>query len=299
MSSTPVSLNESHAGEHARAADEAESPRRWTSGFTWGAFLVLAFTIYETTHNPELAIVVFCLKFGMDDALNGLWLSGRDHRPSHRLPLILACYALGSLRAAVAAGFVTAGLLSLSAMLGAKKGFGINAALGSFLLTLGAFFVSAVFSGLTVFFGGMGRARLWLDSELTGARHRGEFPPESFAATNHLHALALPLLLSTSLLSALLSFRQGPLWAIVIPLALTTSVWMLLRKVLARDPNECWPESDWRSAMTTHGDSVDDPDENPDENPDDDPDEHPDEDADDNHPTDEDDRNAAGTASRT
>lgn len=243
------------------ALETLARPRRvWRWPIGWLTLFAVAWVVYELTHSPGIASVLICLKFGWDDFLTARWLWLNDPIPSRRRSLYWLNLAWGTWKTTVVAFLMSVAYAAITPR-NLPQGVpqALMAFLGTFLTTLGGFFLTALLTTTAVVSAWWGGHRLWLDPAVSRARRYNFWPPTPFCEghPNRLGTLVVATLallaFATLLVTLTLTPRPmrgmvfGLFLAIVAPVALGVIREWILGHVRAEEPSECWPE-EWDNA---------------------------------------------------
>jgi hypothetical protein len=210
-------------------------PRR-RCPFGWLGLLALAWVIFELTHQPGLAAVFVCMKFGIDDFSTAGRLYRLDPvRPRARATFCLY-FAWGLLKMACVALLMTIAFASLLLARGAPVGGGaaVEAAWGTAVVSLVGLHLSAALTALAIVLASRGNVRLWL----------GRGPKNRLGRLVMAHALIALFHVCAGLLSLRPSDRALLLIALLVlssPLLLALCRDAVAARVGAERPEECWP----------------------------------------------------------
>jgi VanZ family protein len=252
--------------------DQEPKPRRRIS-VAWLALIVVAWVLYELTHQPALAVIALCTKFGWEDFRTARWLRKRDPRLARGLASFFLYFACGLWKMAITATLMIFAYFILAIILTFAGGQGLNwrgvapQLGGAVLVTLGGIVFSTLAVWLAILIALIAGCKLWLHASVHSARRHDHWPPPD-PATPRLNLLDIlvwttlfavggpALLISIAFLVALLAgpFKQGA-GALAFLICLGTSLvaaglgarWLVRsivdRRVLAKCPSECWGKS--------------------------------------------------------
>jgi hypothetical protein len=245
--------------DDALSSHDSPSPRRtWRWPIGWFGLLALAVLVYEVTRSPALGAVFVCLKFGWEDGRTARWFWKNDPFATRRRSLFWLYLAWGLCKTAAVAFLLSwaFAIITPPNQLPQPPPQALLAWTSTFLTTLVAFALSALMTILAIGYALRGGCRLWLDSAVHRARRQDVWPPTSFCQgrpnrfvpllTTALLFIIFVLLLIVSILAAW-TRHQGfaicvPVLMIAAPVALLVARDLLVRKLLAESPSECWPE---------------------------------------------------------
>lgn len=210
---------------------------RWNKSLAWGALLMLAWTIYEVTARPNLAIVAICTKFGWDDLLTGIWVLRRDPHFGRGRTCFLFYLASAVWRTTVAAMLFSGFLLALLVAMNEKKPGGVLAAAGA-TVVIGVSLL-AIVPLLALISARITGVRVWIDSRTHDSRRTNTWPPVC-SSVNFVSNLLFPALLVPIPVTAILSMRLGVIPMLVLMFCEGLLMWFLFRRVAAATPEECW-----------------------------------------------------------
>jgi hypothetical protein len=245
--------------------DEAPTPseerprRRWRLPFTWLGLLALGWVLYETTHQPALAAVALCLKFGWEDFAAARWLYRVDPDVRRARACCWLYFAWGLWKTAAVAFLMSVGF-ALAVPRGGPAPAGPAAALlaflGTFLTTIVALAVSSVSTGCAVMLGWVGGQRLWLDSAVHHARTLECWPPSVLCEgrRNRFDVLLITSLAVWFMVAVVVLLVVVPgvgfLLSVTSPVALLLAREVVSRQVRATTPQECWGLEDGEADLS-------------------------------------------------
>lgn len=218
----------------------------------WWLLLAIALFVAEMTAHPAIGVVVFCLKFGLNDWRTAAWLCRVDPQPrrSHSIWWFL-----------VGSGFLKIFLMSSIAfpvLAGIWRAITNQRVKGEVLVAmtigLGGMLLSFLVNHVGLYFASRRRVRIWLNGQLH--QHRdGNVWPVRMTGPNRLRDV-----LNGSALPAILAFILGNLCLLIFGVrqairpaitsgivALVASLILLghglsVKRVVARSPDECWDD---------------------------------------------------------
>lgn len=244
------------------ALEQPDCPRRpWRLPFGWLTLFALAWVVYELTHSPAIASVLICLKFGWEDFLAARWVWRSDPLPARRRCLFWIYLAWGLWKTAAVAFLMSVAFASVTPQRPMPQAIpqALLAFLGTFFTTLVAIGLSTLFTAMAVLTAWLAGVRLWLDTGVHRARRFDYWPPTPFCEgrPNRLGTLvvtALGLLSFLGLIGILTVTPPGHRGAVFglflavgAPIAIGLARELILAKVRAEHPEECWPE-EWDHA---------------------------------------------------
>jgi hypothetical protein len=243
--------------DEAPTLDEGRPRRRWRLPFTWLGLLALGWVLYETTHQPALAAVALCLKFGWEDFAVARWLYKVDPDLRRARACSWLYFAWGLWKTAAVAFLMSVGFAVVAPRVAPAPAAGPAAVLafvGTFLTTLIAFGVSSVATGFAVALAWAGGQRLWLDSAVHHARSLQHWPPSLLCQgrRNRFGSLLLTSLGLWSVIAIVVLLAVIPglgcLLSVAAPVVLVLTREAVSRRVRATTPEECWGHDDWAGA---------------------------------------------------
>jgi hypothetical protein len=239
------------------ALGQPDPPRKaWRLPFGWLTLLALAWVVYELTHSPAIASVLICLKFGWEDFLAARWVWRSDPLPARRRCLFWIYLAWGLWKTATVAFLMSIAFAAVSppGPLPQAVPQALLAFLGTFFTTLAAIGLSTLFTAMAVLTAWLAGVRLWLDTGVHRARRFDFWPPTPFCEgrPNRLGTLVVTALGLVSFLGliGLLSLtpagQRGIVFGLFLPVGAPVVIGLarelILAKVRAEHPDECWPE---------------------------------------------------------
>lgn len=244
--------------EHATYDEwEAARSRRPGGRVVWLVLVVVGVLVYELTAQPALAAVVACAKFGWEDLRTGWWLRRHALQPQGRV-CSWFFFSAAFWRIAVTAVLGVFAIATLGAALeGARQArplpnevAGLLGVIG--LESLAAFALSGFVTCIAVVTAARRGVRVWIDKGIHQARRDRTWPPVRwqgnrvptllFAAS---FVLPLPPILATVVAAATVAPFVGGVLAVVAmlfvwPVSLLCLRDMMLRRVVAHNPEQCW-----------------------------------------------------------
>jgi hypothetical protein len=240
--------------DQAPPLGEDRPRRRWRFPFGWLGLLALGWVLYETTHQPALAAVAVCLKFGWEDFAVARWLYRVDPDVARARASSWLYFAWGLWKTASVAFLMSVGFALVVPRV-APAPPGLQAALLSFLgtslTTLIGFAISSLATGCAVALAWGGGRRLWLDSAVHHARNLGHWPPTLLCEgrRNRLGVLLLTALGVWFLVGLIVVLTLAPglgcPLSLLAPMLLVGTREAVSRRVRATTPEECWGPDDW------------------------------------------------------
>ncbi|MFO0840985.1 MAG: hypothetical protein U0797_01120 [Gemmataceae bacterium] len=239
------------------ALEQPDSPRRpWRLPFGWLTLFALAWVVYELTHSPAWASALICLKFGWEDFLTAQWIWRNDPVAARRRSLGWLYNAWGAWKTAAVAFLMSVAFASVTPQRPMPQAIpqALLAFLGAFFTSLVAIGMATLATAVAVLLAWLGGVRLWLDTGVHRARRFNFWPPTPFCEgrANRLGTLVVTALgLFTFLgLLGILSVtppgRRGAVFGLFLavgaPIAIGLARELILAKVRAEYPDECWPE---------------------------------------------------------
>ena len=245
---------------------DADEPRPRHSAIAWLTMLFLGWLVFELTADPALASLVACGKFGWNDWLTARWLQRSDTVRPRGLACACFYHASAAWKVAVAA---TAGfflLLILEANAGKAPGREFKVVTGEALF---GFAIAALLSTIACVVAWRSGFRVWVDSALHWSRYQDSWPPVAPWRRNRVPALLTSAIIAwltpPTLLAMILTLApinaeppapQGMDSWLIIALVTAEVVGivgagfvvlslreLILRRVSAQSPYECWPEA--------------------------------------------------------
>lgn len=244
-------------------SNDADSLPRYGAA-AWVAMVVLGWLVFELTADEAFASVVACGKFGWNDWLTARWLRKSDPdraRGSACFWFYLASAAWKVALAATAAMFL---LVGLEANANAGQPPGREFTLAAIEAIVG-FAVAALLSSIACVVAWRSGRRVWVDSALHASRRQSAWPPAGPMRGNR-----VPALLTSAIIAwltppgiAVLIVTLAPMnpqrrpqpggesWLAIVLIggmiggafAILTLREVLLRRVSAPSPRDCWPEA--------------------------------------------------------
>jgi hypothetical protein len=241
--------------------------------------LAVGWIVYELTTQSALGVAVVCLKFGWGDFRTAVWLRRADPSRGRGRACFWLYLSSGLWRAAAVASVMVFAIPLLASGLGA--GFRVleRQFLGAILTVVGGVVLSALATGVAVVVALRWGVRLWLHPAVHAARTENLWPPQAAGAgqvnragravvTMLVVAFFLVLVLIPVVMAAA-QIRPGPAGnganvpALVFTLCIMAVIVggaaaalavkdLLVRKVVAATPEECW--EDQRSGEVNTGD---------------------------------------------
>jgi len=258
---------------HDADGDAGPDADRWRRRLGTVALVAVGLLVVEVSANASLGVAIACLKFGWDDARDAAWLRRVD--PDRRRGRACSWMSLGvgSLRAG-STGFLAAVAIAAAAgIFGARWGWPkrlVAAQLvGAIGVGLAGVALASVFSLAAIHQAWRSGRKVWLGPETRRAREQGRWPPcgdqvsvargnrAAPATTIAVAALVLIALVISVAVLAAITGRPGAAprrldgilgAAVGITLPIAAGVFALVLRdllkdrVLARSPDECWPE---------------------------------------------------------
>jgi hypothetical protein len=255
----------------------ADPPRReWRFPFTWLGLLAICFILYELTHQPALASVAICLKFGWEDFLAARWLYRTDTNRARAYCCGMLYMAWGFWKTGLVAMAMSIGFLIVELRRDFQGGKEPLALFATFWTTLLAFFWAWLLTGAAARYARRASLLLWLDRAVHRARRHDVWPPSLLCEgrTNRLGQLAIPFVMITGVMFGMLfcgvfvglialinniAGQPGAIKVVVVwvflGLVALGVILMLQASVLlfggfrAKSPYDCWPEVPGRPAQ--------------------------------------------------
>ena len=246
-------------GRHASSVSSRASPLlRWLP-------LVAGVIAFELTTDAMLGVALACIRFGEKDFSTALWLRRADPVPNRGRAVAWFLLAMGLAKVTVSGvlGVTVAAIMIrlLGRFPGGPVAVLIEQAKGAVLTVIGAGLGWFIATWTAAAFAWSSGIRVWIGRGLHKARRTGEWPPagdhEAARRGNPLEVLVTFAWLA-SLLMLWLSFAlmlpanrrndQGIIIAAsaVFFAGLLSGNWVLvplLRRLVAKHPGECWPDS--------------------------------------------------------
>lgn len=240
--------------------DSLETARNRPIGgrVVWFALLLVGVVVYELTAQPALGAVVACGKFGWDDLRTGWWLRRHEQQPQGRV-CSWFYFSAAFWRVAVTAAAAVFLIAMLGPILAAGQGQrlpnDVALLLGVIVCeSLGGFVVSGIVTAIATLTAVGCNVQVWIDRGLHQARRDGTWPPDRWLgnrAPTLLFGAAfvfpVPVL---AVLSAAVGSLGPPMFRAAIIVVLLVIAWpvlvlwlrdILVRKVAADSPGQCWP----------------------------------------------------------
>jgi hypothetical protein len=265
------------ADYHDEEFDPQGKPSRWHL-FSLPAFLAIGWVIYEVSHQPGLAAMVMCLKFGYEDFRTALWLHRKDPWPTRGKALRMLYFAAGMWKAAVMGILMVIVILIAIPFVNAIQNAPAPGPqpnndkalkdviqnrelfIGAFGMTLFGQFVASLSTARALQIARNNRISLWLHGAVQFARHRNDYPP-MYGFTNRLvwlnltcfffnWLLFMPIIsiLGTQAIRSMgfKNFPGGLLFFLLFFGYLRRAIIMARvhqqKKTMAEHPAECWCE---------------------------------------------------------
>lgn len=254
--------------------DEESKPRgRPRIAVSWLALVVVAWVLYELTHQPALAVIAICFKFGWEDLRAAWWLKKRDPRTGRGWASFFLYVACGLWKMAITATLMILATILMMLVHSAAGGQGLaldqigKQMAGAVLVTLGGILFSTLTVWLAILIALCAGCKLWLHGSVHLARRQDKWPPPQpltqkanlldILVWTTLFAVGGPaLLIGMALAVAQIAGplkRGGPGAAIFLAclggsmiVAGLLARWLVRsvvdRKVLAKSPRDCWNE---------------------------------------------------------
>ncbi len=196
------------------------------------------YLVYEVTHRPSWGLAVICAVFGWNDLRASLWIIRRDPYRVRGMICGLFYLAAASAKVTMAAFVGAAAILWLAVIAGERPprdliGLSMTAVLGLTLL--------AIFATGAAFAARLAGVRVWLDSSPKRSRELNEWPPRHHGE-NIMLGVSNPVVIVVVLIAPRFAMQMGFLPVLGLVLVITTMLWWLFSSVVARAPDECWPE---------------------------------------------------------
>jgi len=234
---------------------EATPPQQpsWRRRWIWLAGAAVAFVFFRFTSNLSLSVLVACLRFGWADLRIAVWILRNDPRKNRACLLSLFEITLGAFRVVLAGGvaaFILAVLFCLSENLGVPD---LEPVYAVFLTSVAGLAAASGLALIGLFAAIAIRQKIWVDRSFVRHLERA-YPPTQFAVWNEMVPLQMVLATVVFFLGGVGAFAVGvspvvPLdtWLVVtatllgalIPAALVA---VLIDRITAQSPVECWPE---------------------------------------------------------
>jgi hypothetical protein len=175
------------------------SPRRHV--LTLPFLLAVGWLIYELTHQPGLAAMAMCIKFGWEDFLTARWLRRTDPDPGRGRTCCWIYMSSGLWKVAMTGLGMILLILVLAALLNPRgnqqRQLVPMLAGAGFTLCVG-FGTSALTSLIALWLAQKHRVRLWLNGAVSRARFHNDWPPY-YGWDNHIMGLLVTTVLSVCL----------------------------------------------------------------------------------------------------
>jgi hypothetical protein len=244
---------------------------RWRFPVSWSLLLLVGWLLYEATTQPALAVVTICLKFGWSDFKTASWLRRADPIRARGRAYFWMHVASGFWKTAVTALVPMFTLPLIIDALGGQKPAPVNGPpvhfIGATLTAIGGFLLSALTTAVAVTIAWRHDVRLWLNRAIHRDCRENNWPPLHALAgqPNNVGRLLLamvftflfpvltPVLIwvAVALAPAAGNKANGATWFSVVftggLMALACAIaggrQLLVRKIAAWSPVECWPEA--------------------------------------------------------
>jgi hypothetical protein len=249
---------------------ENTHPWRWLAPLTWPVLLAVGWAVYEMTTQSALGVAVVCLKFGWGDFRTAAWLRRTDPSPGRGRACFWLYLGSGLWRAAAVASVMVFAIPLLALGLGAGLQSLERQFVGAILTVVVGFVLSSLATGVAVVVALRWGVRLWLHPAVHAARTEDRWPPQAAGAgqvnrtgravVTMLVVVVFPVLILIPVMVAAALIRPGPPGngangpALVFTLCMMAGLVggsaavlavkdLLVRKVVAASPEECWGES--------------------------------------------------------
>jgi hypothetical protein len=243
-------------------------PRPSRSHLTLPMLLLIGWLLYELTAQPALGVAAVCLKFGWEDFRTAWWLRRRDPIRGRGWACFWLYTASGLWKSAITASimiFAFAFLKGMQAKPGQRQQLGDlpPQIIGAFLTAFGSYLLSALATCLAVLLSLWSRVKLWLDGGVHRARRNDLWPPPDYAdlRTNQAGRVVLTALILTLFTGGIATLvgvalrvggqRPNAVGLLVVMGTLLLLMFgglvlvlagrdLLVRRVFAATPSECW-----------------------------------------------------------
>jgi hypothetical protein len=251
-------------------SDDAER-RRWRFAVSWPLLLLFGWLLYEVTTQPALAVVTICLKFGWSDFKTAFWLRRVDPIRARGRACFWMHVASGFWKTAVTALVPLFTLPLLIDAFGQKPAAGngpIVHFIGAVLTAIGGFLLSALTTAVAAALAWRHHLRLWLNRAIHRDCREDNWPPLYALAGQPNNVgrifLAMVFVFLFVAISPFLIWAAAALAAPIAAAAGNGATWfsvlftaelmalacaiaggreLLVRKLAAGSPPECWPEA--------------------------------------------------------
>ena len=237
-----------------RTGEVFEIEPQWSDGWHWPVpwwlLAAIAVAVAELTAHPALGVVIFCVKFGLNDWRTAAWLCRVDPRRERSHTLWWFLIGSGCLKIFLVSTLVFPILARIwVALFNQDVTNEILVALG---VGIGGMAVSFVMSHIGLVVAWRRRERVWLNSQLHRCRDQNCWPPQLTAPNRVQDVLtfsAIPAVLGTVVgVIFMLVGMIGGLARVGLAgsgLALVCGAIMLhhvslVKRVLAKTPGDCW-----------------------------------------------------------
>jgi hypothetical protein len=160
--------------------DDRDAPRPQGSFLTLPVLFLMAWLIFEVTHNPALAAMAMCLKFGWEDFRTALWLKRTDPERGRGAACCWLYVASGLWQTAiigVAMALLTVVIAELIQIKQQGQGNLLQLFMGAVFAILFGFVFSTVSTYIALGYAHRHGVRPWLNGAVHIARRHGHWPP--------------------------------------------------------------------------------------------------------------------------
>lgn len=234
------------------------------------ALVLVGLIVFELSANPSLGVAVACLKFGLDDLRDGVWLRRADPIRRRGRAGFWMYLAVGFLRTSLIAFLGAVAMAIVASKFGEALGWPKRLLAAQLLGAMAVVFLGVLLASAASFLGvGFGlasRVKVWVGPEVRRGREQGIWPPPFGAVApsrgNRAGAAIMVLLVAASLFAALaliglivgalqqVGLRPPRMGIAVLGVGLPivsailalTALDLIRSRLLARHPAECWPE---------------------------------------------------------